>query len=363
MRLSQVSTGTLTIWARRALIAATVVAAVVATVAFRSVAHTAEDVRARTSQAALELLAARSALIDADRAAITTFGSGGADLAGPGQDYQNQIAAAAQSLARFAQLTGSQDVQNLQVVEGMLASYSASIAQADAYEHQRGGSFLAMNELWDASQLVHQTGGILDQIQTLQQHQRAAADRQVGSGWLDPWTIPVWAFLIALVLALLAATQIMCYRRFRRRLNVGLLAATALTLILAGTMIFTAVSAHRLQAAHRQLQTVLSTRSAQVHDADTAGQYRLAGLLRQGCIPRGTCGYTVDAFIAATHPASAPEDSATSARGRTRAVNQRLQVAAETYGLGVTIPVVGAGVVVCIGAGLYSRIAEYRFNR
>ncbi|HVX46859.1 MAG TPA: hypothetical protein VHC49_23400 [Mycobacteriales bacterium] len=359
-RLSDISTGRLAVRLGLALVVSTVVAALVSGWAFRAVSHTAEDVRTRSTQAALELSATRGALIDADAAAVGTFSNSGADLAAPGQDYQNQIAAAAQSLARFAQLNGARDVQNLQVVEGMLASYSSSIGQADAYEHQDSGRFLAANEVWNASQLIHMPGGILDQLQSLQAHQRSATESRIASGWLSSWTIAVWAALLALVLGLLIGAQIMCRRRFRRQFNIGLLGATVLTLALIGVMVFTAVSAHRLRAAQDSLDQVISSRTEQMARTDSAGQFALAGMLKKACSP---CGYTVAHFTDGLHSASAVPSDAGAINRQTRVVTERMNVAAETYGLGIAIPVLAVVILFGIGAGLFPRINEYRFDR
>jgi hypothetical protein len=184
---------------------------------------------------------------------------------------------------------------------------------------------------------------------------------RISSGWLGPWTIAIWAALLVAVLGLLISAQVFCRRRFRRRYNPWLLGSTTLTLALVGIMAFTAVSAHRLRTAQTSLDQVISSRNEQMSQTDSSGQLALAAMLKKNC-PAG-CGYTVGHFTERLHPAPNVPTGAGAINRQTQAVNERMDAAAETYGLGIAIPALAILILGGIGAGLYPRISEYRFDR
>src|SRR5262249_18153041 len=124
--------------------------------AFTKVHSTANTVRARTAPAIVQLSIARDALVRADNAAISNFtgcdlSSFSADsncadlpsprpdtdiglshLAGPGEEFQNQIAIASQSLTQVAadNMAGEAGSRTLQLIEGLLVTYTSLIEHA-----------------------------------------------------------------------------------------------------------------------------------------------------------------------------------------------------------------------------------------
>ncbi|NYI92470.1 hypothetical protein HNR02_005845 [Amycolatopsis endophytica] len=348
---------------RLALLVTTVAVLATSFATVRGVQVTAETVRDRTVQAVIEVAAAKSALIRADRAAVRSFSSGEVRLAGAGTEYATQTALASQSLTRVAELneSGESGSQLLRLVEGLLAAYRAAIAQADAHYRQGGGEVVGTADLWDASsQLLHSPDGVLDQLDELRSVQEQALARQLDTGWLHPATPALWAVPLALLLALLCVTQLYLGKRFQRLVNPQLAAATLLLLGLCASMMFTLVAAHRLETARERLTTVLAGWDRRMAFTDTDGQDKLIRLVTAHC--RGDCGPTVGA--AGPAPTSVPgtiPDEATTAAG-TREVNERLQAAAASTDLPLVVPSVTLAIALLAGWGLHRRLDEYRFR-
>ncbi|MDQ0381922.1 hypothetical protein [Amycolatopsis thermophila] len=349
---------------RLALLVSTVAVLATSFATVRGVQVAAETVRDRTAQAVIEVTAAKSALIRADRAAVHSFSSGEVRLAGAGTEYATQTALAGQSLTRVAELNeaGESGSRILRLVEGLLAAYRAAVAQADAHYRQGGGEVVGTADLWDASsQLLHSSDGVLEQLDELRSVQEQALASQLTSGWLHPATPALWAGPVALLLALLCVTQLYLGKRFQRILNPQLLAATALLLGLCASMMFTLVAAHRLDTARDRLTTVLAGWDRRMAFTDADGQDDLLRLVAAHCRD-GRCGATVDA--AGPAPAGVTgsiPDEATTAAG-TREVNDRLDAAAATNQLPLVVPAVTLAIAVLAGWGLHPRLDEYRFR-
>lgn len=343
------------------LLVAAVVMLVTSLWAVTIVADTAGTVRDRTTEAVLETAAARLALTSADRAVITSFASGGAALAGPGQDYANRLAAANQSLAKVAEAnqsaTGGGD---LQVVVGLVAAYADAIGQADAHYRNPDAVGLGVADLWHASRLLHASGGVLDQLEALQGEQRAALTRQLDEGTAWPallWSLPVAVFVPVLLLGLLGWTQWELFRRFRRKLNVWLAAATAITLAVFVAMIFTVSQHGRLDQVGDRVDTVLAERQAAIDHGDADGQRALAELLAARCGADG-CGVTVEGFRASLPAAVADQDRATDARR----VTAQTGVATDSGGREWWVPLLSLLVCGLVVRGLLDRLREYRYR-
>ncbi|EWC58091.1 integral membrane protein [Actinokineospora spheciospongiae] len=183
---------------------------------------TTETVRDRTGPAVQDLAAARSALAEAHQEALTAFASGQAGLVGPGERYQDRIAAVSQSLTRVASATATGD--RLQVAEGLLVAYIGAVEQADANHRVAGEPTRAV--VADlvyaarlAAQVLDELGGVLDE-----QRLDDSAGVRVGLWW--------WLGTVPLLLALVG-TQVWLGTRFRRTLDPGLLAATAVAVAFA----------------------------------------------------------------------------------------------------------------------------------
>ncbi|ANN18633.1 hypothetical protein SD37_25420 [Amycolatopsis orientalis] len=350
---------------RTGLLALTLAVLVVSLWAFNNVQDTAENVRDRTSQAVLEVTAARSALVAADAAAIASFASGQAKLAGPGQEYSNQLALASQSLARVAEFNqaGEAGGNALQVVESQVAAYSGSIGQADVHLRQPDAAVLGAVDLWHASRLLHAAGGVLDELESLQGKQRAALDTQVSSTGVSLAMLPLWLLPVAALLVLLVLTQLYLKKRFRRVANLPLLGATALIAAIGVALVFTLVSRDRLDSVGERLDDVAAARDAQIQAADDEGQRRLADLVSEYCDQEQGCGVTADEFRAKARQATTVStDNTRVATAGVKAVAADAAGAAESGGREFLIP---AGTLLAGGLvllGLHARIDEYRYR-
>ncbi len=349
---------------RVALLVTTLAVLVTGFATVRGVQMAAETVRDRTAQAVVEVAAAESALIRADRAAVRSFTSGEVRLAGAGTEYATQTALASQSLTRVAELNEAGDAgsQILRLVEGLLADQLAAVAQADAHYRQGGGEVVGTADLWDASsQLLHSPDGVLEQLGDLRSVQEQALARQLTTGWLHPATPALWAVPIAVLLALLCVTQLYLGKRFQRLVNPQLLAATLLLLGLCASMMFTLVAAHRLDTARDRLTEVLAGWDRRMALTDADGQDKLIRLVTAHC-RGGDCGPTVGAAgQVPTSVAGTIPDEATTAAG-TRDVSDRLEAAAASSQLPLVVPAVTLAIAVLAGWGLHARLDEYRFR-
>lgn len=350
---------------RAGLLALTLAVLAVSLWAFHSVQNTAETVRDRTSQAVLEVSTARAALVAADAAAVASFASGEAKLAGPGQEYTNQLALASQSLARVAEYNqaGEPGGNALQVVEGQVAAYSGSIGQADVHFRQPDAEVLGAVDLWHASRLLHAPGGVLDELKSLQGKQRDALNAQLSSTGVSLPMLPLWLLPVLALLVLLVVTQLYLRKRFRRVANVPLLAATVLIAAMGVALVFTLVSRNRLESVGERLDGVAEARNAQIQADDDEGQRGLAELLTEFCHEEQGCGVTVDRFRAETgQTTTVATDNTRVVTAGAKAVAADASGAAESGGREVLIP---AGTVLAGGLvllGLYARIDEYRYR-
>ncbi len=332
--------------------------------AFHNVQNSAETVRDRTTQAVLEVSAARAALVAADAAAIASFDSGEAKLAGPGQEYMNQLALASQSLARVAEFNQAAEPGGsaLQVVEGQVAAYSAALGQADVHFRQPDAVVLGAVDLWNASRLLHANDGVLEQLESLQGKQREALDAQLASTGMSPGMLPLWLLPVLALLVLLVLTQVFLKKRFRRTANVPLLLATVLIAAIGVALVFTLVSRSRLDSVGARLDGVATAWNAQIKTADDEGQRRLAELLSGFCDEAQGCGVSVDAFRAGIRPATTVVTDTRTVTTGAKAVAADAAEAAESGGREFLIPtgtVLAGGLVLL---GLYARIDEYRYR-
>lgn len=350
---------------RAALLAGTLVMLVTSVWAVRIVQDTAETVRDRTAEAVLETAAARAALTAADQAAIASFASGEVALAGPGQDYTNQLATANQSLAKVAEANQAEGAGagRLQVVAGLLAAYASAIGQADAHYRQPGAETLGAADLWYASRLLHSSGGVLEQLSGLQADQRQAMVKQLdeGSAALPPlWLLPVSLLAPIALLLLLGLTQWRLYHWFRRRLNLSLLAASVVTGGLVVALIALLGQRSSLDDVRTRTDVVLADRQAEVADNDAVGQRLLASVLTARCEAAG-CGVTVGAFQRAQR-----DDGHGTAQELIDADTQRVAAAAataaESGGRELLVPAAVLAVGGLVLLGLYRRIDEYRYH-
>lgn len=353
-----------------ALLVLTVVTGWFAWSAFTRARDTVDTARDRTVPAIMEVSAARSALIQADRAAILSFRTTAAQFGRPGEEYRNQIAIATQNLTRAAEdnVTGDDGSQALRLLQGQLASYLRSIEQAAAIYRQNENATLWVTDLWNASQLlhgeVHGEDGVLAELDALQKAQREKLNEELDSDGMF-WSGLRWLVPAILLFGLLGVTQAYLTRRFRRVLNPGLLAAALCLLELVGVAALTFNAYSHLANVRKDLHEAIDTSSDQADAIDKQGQQIFAELMRSRC--GGECGYTVDAFVREHRSVgdSSPEvdsDQKTRDTERTERLTDGIEAAGAYRNYAFLVPLGTALVLGAIVAGLYFHIDEYRYR-
>ena len=335
--------------------------------AFQKVHRTVETVRSHTAPAILEVLATREALVKADRAAIGSFQSGEVKLSGPGLQHQNQLTLASQSLTQVAEhnaAAGNVGSQRIQLLEGLLGSYSGLIGQA----HANFGTAVGTADLWYASHLLHAGDSpILSELDELLNDQNRALSDQVAVSSMTVATLLTWVVAVPIVVlfVLLVVTQTFLKRRFRRTANPCLLIATVVLIGLSIVIYIVFVSQHPLKSTQDTLDRVAREWKADTSAADAKGQQELGLLVMLECRQeRGGCGPTVnqiDTNRESTDP-TADENYDKRVAKWTRDVKEQTDTAAQHSGLWFLIPVAAALIAVLIPFGLVPRIEEYRYR-
>jgi hypothetical protein len=348
---------------RNVLLLATLVMSAAALWTLERISGDVEEMRTRTAPALLEISEARRALAAADAAAVESFAVGDSWLTGfrPGGEYQDQLGIANQSLAQAAEdhPLGEEGGRVLQMVGGLLVSYTDSIGRAGAHFQREETAVLGRLDLWNATRLMHGEDGILNRLETLQDdiEEKARSDRR------SAWTVLPWAAPVAAFLALAVSAQIYLSHRFRRRVNVCLAAATGVVLVIMPWVFFQAFDSRReLKEVHEELERVAVSRKDTISRSDARGQRTLAGLLRKKC--DGGCGHTLDGFIR-KHDGPAPEkpkwDPALST-GTARSINSDIERARLRGLTSGRVLAVAALVSLLVVLGFRPRIDEYRFQ-
>jgi CHASE3 domain sensor protein len=352
---------------RAALLGATVLVLASSWFAFHEVHATIDTVRTRTAPALQEAAAARAALAEADALAINSFRSGEALLAGPGDRYQNRIAVASQSLAQVAEdnEAGVVGSRQLQLVEGLLVSYTGWIAQADAHHRQGGATALAATDLWYASRLLHTPGsGILAQLDALVRAQQEALDVQVADRETTFVSVALVLVPLIILLGLLWRTQVFLRERFKREWNPPLLLATGVGVALFLIGAYGVVAQQRLETAAADLRVVVQTWQTRTSATDAAGQTMLKDLVTVHCASgNGGCGDTVTGFIQDLRTAGAGtpvgDRELTEASQR---VNETIATAGSTADLEPLVPIGAVLLFLLVPLGFRARVEEYRYQ-
>ena len=284
-----------------------------------------------TATAVMQAYAARQALVDADSQAVQTIPLG----AGPSGQYQDDIAAAAQSLEQVAEnnTAGATGTHALQLLEGLLSAYTGLVEQADAhYRMQVSGTGengvgaasengvsaeggVGVQYLWSASELMH--GEILtdgqplkdgtpEDLQSAATHCLAArqpnpsdlqdslADLQCleqqelagqrSSPWVTSWLFAGWVVVALAVVIALAVAQRQFSVRLRRLLSSFLTLAAATVIGLGLVTAHVVMSRHAYDAAlSGPLATVLDLQDYQTAKTDEQGQSALATVIEHAC--------------------------------------------------------------------------------
>jgi hypothetical protein len=319
----------------------------------------------QSAQAVLHAEAAYAALVDADETAIASIQSHTTLLGGTAGRYDNDIAAVHQSLELVAEHNAAGDAgeRQLELVDGVVVSYTAQIQQANA-DLQQGNENLSLVYLRNASLLLHQEDGILDDLATLRDQERQALDRQRSSVWVAGPTTLLWLVPLLALLALLTGTHVLIRRRFRRRLSVRLLLA-AVALAVMGIMTgLSAVSNARFAAAIRgPFRDVTLQEAREAAAADAKGRVELAGLISGRCARSCSAEITSPDFLPepVRAPASAsPAVDVTTGLARFRATADAADATATVRIALITSMAVAASVLIAFG--VRPRINEYRFE-
>ncbi|WP_259408287.1 hypothetical protein [Streptomyces akebiae] len=184
------------------------------------------------------LAATRLAVLRADREARALGEREFVDVAGRGETYRAQLSAADQGLSRIADRTD----QDLGTVNGLLATYSNSLTLGTVM--YRDQPLMRHQKLTEARSLLTRRGvGLVPRLDDMQQVQMKHAEATVTEGWLQRggwWTAEL--ALVALAFTLLSALFVL-RDRCGRDWNPYLLAAFALTVLLAVVPLLTMESA------------------------------------------------------------------------------------------------------------------------
>lgn len=352
-----------TLWALCVvLLVATVVVFGTSLWVFRMVHGTVETARTTTVPAILDVLAAREALVKADGAAIENFQSGEVRLSGPGLQHLNQLTFASQSLAKVAEnnAAGQGSSQRIQLLEGLLESYSGLIGQA----HAHFGTATGTADLWSASRLLHAGDTpILHELDELLQDQKNALNDQIVKSAMTIGTLVVWVVPIVVLFVLLGMTQVLLKRRFRRVINPLLLLATVVLVGLSIVTSLAVVSQHQLEASQHTLDRVVREWTETISAIDVQRQRALLRLVTSECNQeKGGCGPTINALATDFESTDNTADGASEERvdAWVSAVDEQTSPAASNSRLWFLIPLTSALIAVLISFGLWPRLAEYR---
>lgn len=275
-----------------------------------------------TATAVMQAYAARQALVDADSQALVNVNGPQAVQtiplgAGPSGQYQDDIAAAAQSLEQVAEnnTAGTLGTQALQLIEGLLHAYTGLVEQADANYGAQGskaqgsnGSGVGVANLWSASELMHGeilTNGQpnlqsaaraclrvrqptpsdqLDSLADLQCYEQQVLSGQRSSPWVNPWLFAGWVVVALAMASTLAAAQRQFSVRLHRMLSKYLTLAAAALIGLGVVTAHVITSDHAFDAAQSgPLATVLSLQDYQTATTDALGQSALAKVIEPAC--------------------------------------------------------------------------------
>jgi hypothetical protein len=260
----------------------------------------------------VRVTAVRTDLVEADAYATNAFLVGGLEPAAARANYENNIAAAAATLADVAAAADDADLAALQTASSDLTRYTGLIESARA--NNRQGFPVGVAYLRQASQLMRDS--ILPSLDAVTD----TTTRDVDNAFDNADNSSGLLITTAGALAVLAAAQLFLSRRTRRTLNIPLLIATGAVLIasvLAGAL--GAVALHQATTTRDGAYTnavALATARTQAFDAKSAESLTLiargsgdiyeerftsgadATLDALNSIPIETAGPSLDAFTA-----------------------------------------------------------------
>ncbi|MFF7730590.1 extracellular solute-binding protein [Streptomyces sp. NPDC008001] len=213
------------------LLTATALACGALLTAYYGVSRGAAEVPDRTVPAMGYVSATQQALQESLTAARTALRNRGGTVAaaeGAGEDYSAKINAASRTLEKAAETTvaDAPGPSLLDTVAGQISSYDYLIGQAarSQADEQLRDTYLRYAD----RTLNRSESGVLARLQKVQALQAAELGRQTSFGRLLKLAWGAAVLLWAALLRLLVDTQLFLRRRFRRRFNGPLVAATAL---------------------------------------------------------------------------------------------------------------------------------------
>lgn len=165
-------------------------------------------------------------MADADATAASAFLSGGVESAALRQRYERDVAKAAAALSTAtSEITRSPELgEALSTLSGQLPVYTGLVETARA--HNRQGNPVGAAYLREASTLMRDR--LLPAAQSLYRAETANVARDLGGATTLPW---LELLVGAVLLAVLVAAQRYLTRKTNRLLNIGLVAATAASVV------------------------------------------------------------------------------------------------------------------------------------
>ena len=217
-----------------------------------------------TGEAAARLISVqeiRSAIIEADSIATTTFLVGGLESADQRARYEARLGDAAAGLALLSGGLSGGDLDQLTNANSTLNAFSGLVEQARA--NNRQGFPVGAAYQRQASALVRDQ--LLTSIDLLEQHARDEVNSNIVSAHRIGWVLPLAGVV---VLAAMAAGSVWMFGRTHRVLNVPLGLAALITVVVVGIAVFSMGSA--MSAADDVV-------TGDLRQADRYSQVRVAG--------------------------------------------------------------------------------------
>ena len=313
--------------------------------------ETVASVRDQTFPAVLGALEAHAALSDADRAVWGSFRSGEAQLIGPGQDYQDDIAIAGLALAQLAGLQGSEGAigRRLQTVNGLLVNYQGLVGQAAATYRSAAAKELGYAYLSYASKSLRDPeGGLLAAIDAVAAADRRSLAARDAASWTNPWLLLAYAAFALALLASLLYTLRFLRRGFRRRISPPLALATALA---TGISLWLCVTTLRSDRAFSRAHDIALPQLTAIWHSQTRSVDRQAKELQAGGASQKS---------AATRSAPPGRLDVAATQTARDDLDSTLATAADTRGLPIALPLAASAIGALTFFGLRRRLDEYR---
>jgi hypothetical protein len=348
---------------RAALVAGSLVVAALCLLLFSAAHVTVDEAVNRSAPAQLHVQEAYDALIDADSVAIKGFYTSATQAGGIGTKYQNDIATALQSLQLAAEenAAGTQGSQDLQLIEGLVVTYTGQIEQADAEDQQKNAELALVYENYASYLLQNPDSGILKDLATLQAREASALAAQQSSIWLAGATSLAWLLPLALLLALFAAAHILVYRRFHRVLSIRLALAVAALFVMGVTCGLSLVSDSQFTAAvGRPFADLVAADQSNANAADYTDLTNQRGFTSQQCRNSGQCpGLNMTSVLPfKINPAPPPAGSADQAQASYKSGFAAADAAYVVRTTLIALMAVAASALTAFG--LRPRLDEYR---